>query len=89
MVNTSLRESDPINHHITGEGVSEVLATAGLLAEAINFRNGFNSMGGESKGKKLSLSMVSEGFDGMFIVDEYLIREVGHFWLISNDGKVI
>jgi len=79
MIHATLRESGDTLHHLQGADTGEILATAGLLAEAINYRNGYRSGGGDS----LSLSIVSEGFEGCFNVDEYKIREKGVFWLLS------
>lgn len=81
MTHATLRENEITLHHITSEdGIQGILATAGLLAEAINYRNGFS---GGLVGRKLSLSVVSPGIDGVFSVDEYRIRAVGSFWLVS------
>jgi hypothetical protein len=79
MIHATLRESGNELHHLEGEDTVAVLNTAGLLAEAINYRNGFRS----GEGHALSLSIVSEGFEGCFNVDEYKIREKGSFWLLS------
>ncbi len=78
MVKATLRETPEILHHIEGPDTVSILATAGLLAEAINYRNGFRS----GYGAALSLSVISEGFAGVFSVDEYTIRETGAFWLV-------
>lgn len=85
MLYATLREDGETLHHIQSTtGITGILDTAGLLAEAINYRNGFRS----GEGEALSLSIVSEGFDGVFSVDEYTIREKGHFWLVSHNRKL-
>jgi hypothetical protein len=85
LTHATLREDSETLHHITSTtGVTGILDTAGLLAEAINFRNGYSS---DNAGVKLSLSVISPGLDGVFSVDEYSIREKGRFWLIS--GKTL
>ena len=86
MIHASLREDSDTIHHIGSEtGITGILATAGLLAEAINRRNGYSS----GEGEPLSLSVVSEGFDGVWSVDEYTIRECGAFWVDSRLGLSI
>ena len=78
----SLREDSETIHHITSEtGITGILATAGLLAEAINFRLGFNSSGA---GRALDLSVLTMGLDDVVTVDEFQIREVGKFWLMPD-----
>ncbi len=84
MIHATLRETGETLHHIQGEGMGALLATAGLIAEAINYRNGFAS----GKGCTFSLSVISEGFDGCFNVDEYLIRETGAFWLLKGSKSL-
>jgi hypothetical protein len=80
MTHATLRENDTALHHIVSEtGITGILATAGLLAEALNYRNGFAS----GHGQRFALSVISEGFEGVFSVDEYTIRETGSFWLLS------
>lgn len=83
MIHATLRESGNTLHHIQGEDMCALLDTAGLLAEAINYRNGFRS----GEGATHSLSIVSEGLDGVFSVDEYLIREKGAFWLLKGSTR--
>ena len=85
MVHATLRESGDKLHHIEGENTVAILETAGLLAEAINHRNGYLS----GEGPALSLSVVSEGFHGVFSVDEYTIREKGAFWLLSGASRTL
>lgn len=80
MIHATLRESGNTLHHIQGEDMCQLLDTAGLLAEAINHRNGFRS----GEGQALSLSVISEGIEGRFNVDEYTIREKGAFWLLKG-----
>lgn len=80
MIHATLRESGTTLHHIQGEDMCQLLDTAGLIAEAINYRNGFRSGDGATH----SLSVISEGLDGRFNVDEYLIREKGSFWLLKG-----
>ena len=81
MTHATLRENDTILHHIASvTGITGILATAGLLAEAINYRNGFAS----GRGQRFPLSVVSEGFEGVFSVDEYTISESGSFWLLKS-----
>ena len=80
LVYATLREDGDTLHHIMSvTGITGILATAGLLAEAINYRNG------ELRGVKplypFSLSIVSPGIDGTFAVSEYTICAVGEFWL--------
>ena len=84
MINATLRESNDTLHHIQGEDMCALLNTAGLVAEAINYRSGFKS----GEGATHSLSVVSEGLDGVFSVDEYLIREKGAFWLLKGSTRV-
>ena len=84
MIHATLRESGTALHHITSTtGITGILDTAGLLAEAINYRNGFRS----GEGEALSLSIVSEGLDGVFSVDEYSTREKGAFWLLKGSTR--
>lgn len=78
MIHATLRESDETLHHIEGPDTVSVLGTAGLLSEAINYRNGFSS----GEGEALPFSVVSEGINGVFSIDEYLIRGKGSFWLL-------
>ena len=81
MTHASLRENGEIIHGLTGDDTQAILATAGLLAEAINFRNGFRD--GDA-GMLLSLSIFCMGFEGVVSVDEYSIRAVGMFWLLGS-----
>ena len=78
MIRATLREDANTLHHIQGESMREVLATAGLLAEAINYRHGFNR--GNSRAQALPLN-VSRGIEGGYTADKYTIREKGVFWL--------
>lgn len=81
MLHATLREDGNTLHHITSTtGMTGILDTAGLLAEAINYRNGFKS----GEGEALSLSVVSTLGDGRLVVDEWTIRAKGEFWLAAE-----
>ncbi len=75
----SLREDGNTIHHLTSAtGIQGILSTAGLLAEAINYRNGYTD---DAAGTALSLSIIQEDERGKWSVDEWTIRRVGSFWL--------
>ena len=82
MTHASLREDSNTIHHITSTtGITGILATAGLLAEAINYRHGHDV----SDGDALSLSVVSDDASpGKLHVTEFTIRCVGSFWLANE-----
>jgi hypothetical protein len=83
LIYATLREDGETLHHLMSTtGITGILATAGLLAEAINYRNGYKiDIVGCYDGQKFSLSIVAPGIDGKFAVNEYTIRAVGKFWL--------
>lgn len=85
MIHATLRENGETLHHIQAEHMTGLLDTAGLLAEALNYRNGFNASGTEPhESVPYSLSVVYALGNGRMVVDEYTIRAKGAFWLIVN-----